>query len=133
MDFSAEIQWLNPQRTQNPGPKGWQTFPEALLPPLWIQAWINPDVLGSLQDISRTGRHHAALGRVTYNSASKDPCWILVIKPSVTSDLTEDILNYAAENPAFPHETTFDQIFDDRQWESYRALGEQIGQKVFVN
>jgi choline dehydrogenase-like flavoprotein len=133
MDFSAEIQWLNPQRTQNPGPKGWQTFPEALLPPLWIQAWINPDVLGSLQDISRTGRHHAALGRVTYNSASKDPCWILVIKPSVTSDLTEDILNYAAENPAFPHEPTFDQIFDDRQWESYRALGEQIGQKVFVN
>jgi choline dehydrogenase-like flavoprotein len=130
MDFSAEIRWLNPQREQNAPKKGWQAFPEALLPPLWIQGWINPDVLGSLHDISRTGQHHATLGRITYNSGSKDPSWILVIKPSLTSDLTQDIMNYAAENRAFPHEPTFDQIFDDRQWESYRALGEQIGLKV---
>jgi hypothetical protein len=30
---------------------------------------------------------------------------------------------YRHANPAFPHDTTFDQFFGEAQFESYRALG----------
>jgi hypothetical protein len=33
---------------------------------------------------------------------------------------------YKAANPAFPHETTADQLFSEEQFEAYRALGEHI-------
>jgi hypothetical protein len=56
--------------------------------------------------------------------------WILILKPSLSPGLTQDILNYAATNPKFPQDPTFDQVFDDIQWESYRALGQQIGNQV---
>ena len=39
--------------------------------------------------------------------------------------------NYAAENPGFPHQTTGDQWFAERQFESYRRLGEHVMDKVF--
>jgi choline dehydrogenase-like flavoprotein len=96
----------------------------------WIN-WINPDKLGALNDIRRNGEYHAALGRVTYYGKS-DVSWILLLKPSLTQDLTEDILNYAATNEKFPQDPTFDQVFDDIQWESYRALGQQIAQQVLL-
>jgi hypothetical protein len=43
---------------------------------------------------------------VTYDGAA-DVSWILLLKPSLTGGLTEDI-----------------------QWESYRALGQQIARRV---
>jgi hypothetical protein len=33
------------------------------------------------------------------------------------------VLQYAAANPAFPHQATLDQFFDESQFESYRRLG----------
>jgi hypothetical protein len=99
-------------------------------PPPWIKTWINPDSIGPLTKITRQGPYHAALARVSYDSNSSVECWILLIKPSLTPNLTQDILNYAANHTKFPQDPTFDQVFDDMQWESYRALGEQIGQTV---
>jgi len=40
--------------------------------------------------------------------------------------LPAHVLNYKAEHPEFPHQTTADQFFDDAQFEAYRALGEHI-------
>ena len=34
-----------------------------------------------------------------------------------------DVASYAAAHPAFPHQTTADQWFDESQTESYRSLG----------
>ncbi|WP_419709194.1 hypothetical protein [Pseudomonas sp. NFX224] len=54
---------------------------------------------------------------------------LILIKPSLSSTKTEpaDILNYAIENPTFPHQTTADQFFDESQFESFRQLGKFIG------
>jgi hypothetical protein len=71
---------------------------------------------------------------VTYDGGA-DKSWLLLIKPSLSvpipnDPLTQDIHGYAAQNPAFPQDSTFDQVFDDNQWESYRALGQQIALRV---
>jgi choline dehydrogenase-like flavoprotein len=97
--------------------------------PQWILDWIDPDTLGVLTKIKRQGKH-AALGRVTYDG-SDDVSWVLVLKPSLSDDLKQDILNYASNNQKFPQDPTVNQVFDDIQWESYRALGQQIGLQVF--
>ena len=98
--------------------------------PEWIRAWINPDTLGAIRNIKRQGKYHAVLGRVKYDD-SDDISWVLLLKPSLSDDLTQDILNYAATDQTFPQDPTVDQVFDDIQWESYRALGQQIGHHVF--
>jgi hypothetical protein len=128
-DFGAEIVWLDPKPAGGGArPKGWAAFSSTAVP-AWIQGWIDPDTLGALKDIRREGEHHAALARVTY-SRSKDVSWILLLKPSLSDGLTADIINYGKVNTAFPQDPTFDQVFDDVQWESYRALGQQIAEKV---
>ena len=57
---------------------------------------------------------------------------VFYIKLSLTGHETPDVLNYKAMHPAFPHESTGDQFFDEPQWESYRALGEQAIQDVLI-
>ena len=37
---------------------------------------------------------------------------------------------YHRAKPGFPHETTADQWFTESQFESYRALGQHISQKI---
>ena len=37
-----------------------------------------------------------------------------------------DVLAYWADHDDFPHQSTADQFFEESQFESYRALGEQI-------
>jgi hypothetical protein len=43
------------------------------------------------------------------------------------NQLPEDVWHYLDRHPTFPHQTTADQWFDEVQFESYRALGQQIG------
>ncbi len=56
---------------------------------------------------------------------------ILVVKPSLSGNETEDLLNYKSAMETFPQEPTVDQDFDEAQWESYRELGEHIGEAIF--
>jgi hypothetical protein len=48
---------------------------------------------------------------------------LLYIKPALRGTEPRDVLQYAAANPAFPHQPTTDQLFDESQFESYRMLG----------
>jgi hypothetical protein len=48
---------------------------------------------------------------------------LLMIKPSITGNEPVDVGQYRTRNPAFPHESTGDQFYDEAQWESYRRLG----------
>jgi hypothetical protein len=41
-----------------------------------------------------------------------------------------DVRSYAADHPAFPHESTTDQWFSESQLEAYRALGAHIIEEV---
>jgi hypothetical protein len=52
---------------------------------------------------------------------------LLYVKPCIHSAATlpVEIRSYLNESPNFPHETTADQFFTERQLEAYRALGER--------
>lgn len=118
-DFGASFEWRDPN----------QALKE--LPP-WIARWINIDALGTLPALARTGEHAAALARVTYSDNASLECWLLVLKGClIPGDMPLDLRCYSTLNVEFPHHSTFDQFFDDAQWESYRLLGEQTGLRIF--
>jgi hypothetical protein len=70
------------------------------------------------------------IGRILYSQADgldAPDGLLLYIKPTLVGDENADIHNYSKMHPEFPHQTTADQWFDEDQFESYRALGFQIG------
>ena len=70
------------------------------------------------------------LARVRYPAGAngvRDESTLLVVKPNLHDALDLDLLGYAERHPAFPHESTGDQSFDEAQWESYQRLGEDFG------
>jgi hypothetical protein len=95
-----------------------------------------------LTPVGTPARAHAALLLVRYPQPPDRPrpgswlarthTWLLYIKATLTGDEPLDVQNYAALHPDFPNETTLNQLFDEPQWESYRKLGEHIGQNLFV-
>ena len=73
---------------------------------------------------------HFVTGQVVYQDGP--PGRIVYIKSSLADDdEPTDVLEYAAREPGFPHQSTGDQFFDESQFESYRALGEHIGLAAF--
>jgi hypothetical protein len=71
-----------------------------------------------------------AIGNIFYPGSHR-PGWLLYIKPTYHGT-TEgvDVRSYAADHPAFPHESTTDQWFSESQLEAYRALGAHIIEDV---
>ncbi len=102
--------------------------------------------LGILSDVlpapGALPRTHAVLFLVRYPQGPRNPdgdpwlrrsyTWLLYIKATRTGDEPPDVRNYAAVHPDFPNETTLNQVFDEPQWESYRKLGEHIGEQLFT-
>jgi hypothetical protein len=86
------------------------------------------------QGDQRFGRWHCAIGQIHYEDVDPHemPGLIIYLKASMTGDEPADVQNYATMNPDFPHQTTADQFFDERQFESYRALGYHIAHSVFA-
>ncbi len=73
---------------------------------------------------------HAALARVSYSDRDEKSL-LVYVKAAVVGDEPVDVLGYKSLHQAFPQETTADQFFDEAQWESYRKLGEFVGERVF--
>lgn len=55
---------------------------------------------------------------------------IVLLKPRLTATAPADVRQYGAVNRDFPQQGTADQFFDEAQWESYRALGFDIGRRI---
>jgi hypothetical protein len=77
----------------------------------------------------RFSHWHCAIGTIRYDRQNPREAagTLLYIKSSLTGDEPADVLRYASLHPAFPHESTSDQFFDESQFESYRALGYHVG------
>jgi hypothetical protein len=69
-----------------------------------------------------------AVGAIRYSHADPDGLdgTLLYIKPAIVGCENADVLNYRKANPAYPHQSTADQWFDEAQFESYRSLGYHI-------
>lgn len=93
---------------------------------------IDLDVSPLRAEESGYARQHAVVGTIHYDGfGGTDKGTIILFKPSLTGDEPSDVSQYQARHPAFPHETTGDQFYDEAQWESYRRLGEHAGDSVF--
>ncbi len=82
---------------------------------------------------------HCVVGKIKYpqrtakGSSAPDSAregYILYLKASLTGDEATDVLEYRSRQPAFPHQTTGDQWFDESQFESYRKLGYHVADKA---
>ncbi|HEY6136804.1 MAG TPA: hypothetical protein VI670_03480 [Thermoanaerobaculia bacterium] len=75
----------------------------------------------------RFSRQHLAVGEIAYPPGQQgeppDRGILLLFKPTLVGDEPGDVLQYRQRNHAFPHETTGNQFYDEKQWESYRRLG----------
>ncbi|MEO8042661.1 MAG: patatin-like phospholipase family protein, partial [Acidobacteriota bacterium] len=49
--------------------------------------------------------------------------WLLYTRPTYYENEPRDIMNYAESNLKFPHQSTGDQMYDEKQFEAYRGLG----------
>lgn len=131
VDLGAEVEEVAP----DPATLERQGVPAAVAPYLGTQSDL-------LTTADQPSRKHAALFLVRYPPGPReslgDPwlnrryTWLLYLKATVTGDEPADVLNYAALHADFPNETTLDQLFDEAQWESYRRLGEHVGENLFL-
>jgi hypothetical protein len=79
-------------------------------------------------------RRHFFLARVEYPAGETPREGHLVyLKPSLTGDEPAELQGYAALNADFPHNPTLDQLYDEDRFESYRQLGEHIGEQLSRN
>ena len=76
----------------------------------------------------RRGGGYWAVGRIRYSCVDKGAAdgLLIYVKPAVYGREPQDVLHYKRSHKTFPHETTADQFFDEPQFESYRALGSYI-------
>jgi hypothetical protein len=75
-----------------------------------------------------------AIGTIDYKDADGSEegnnGYVLYIKPAYHGTEGAGIRSYATANRKFPHEPTADQWFTESQFESYRSLGVEIGNRV---
>ena len=69
----------------------------------------------------RQKHKRCAVGRILYPAG--EPGYLVYVKPMIAGDESPDVASYAAGHPAFPHESTANQWFNESQTESYRMLG----------
>lgn len=82
---------------------------------------------------SKLSDEHWTVGTIKYPQSNGKPAeqgYLLYLKSSYTGDESELIREYRHRNPAFPHQTTADQFFDEAQFEAYRALGQHIADRA---
>ncbi|WP_224639111.1 hypothetical protein [Mesorhizobium sp. CA12] len=82
-------------------------------------------------------RSHFRFCRIRYPSGAGDRDeqigYLLYLKLSLTGNEGEFIRRYKFDEPAFPHHPTANQFFTEVQFEAYRALGEHVGDKMFLS
>ena len=82
---------------------------------------------------------HFAVGTIRYSAAHARSIGlpdnerngvIIVVKPNLTLPLSVDVRQYGFDNGDFPQQSTADQWYDEKQFESYRQLGVLSGTAV---
>lgn len=101
---------------------------------------IRPRPKEKVKETEKLARSRFAIARITYPETYledvQDPKpgqppkveknyigWLLYTRPTYYENETRDILNYAESNEQFPHQSTGDQMYDEKQFEAYRGLG----------
>lgn len=63
-----------------------------------------------------------AQGTCTYPNGVRADLWLC--KLALPEEASWDVLAWAQGHPSFPHDSTVQQLYGDREFEAYRALGD---------
>lgn len=100
-----------------------------------VDLGVDITLLGSMNILARGGhedpktrRSRFAIAEITYPERNANgngylKGWLLYTRPTYYKNEPRDIMNYADSNPKFPHQSTGDQMYDEKQFEAYRGLG----------
>jgi hypothetical protein len=91
---------------------------------LGANIYIDLDPIRASADHGGRSRAHFAVGRIAYGDGQEG--WLLYVKASLTGDEGPLLDDYREAHPDFPHQSTANQFFNERQFEMYRALGHHI-------
>ena len=87
-------------------------------------------------------KHGFAIADITYAGNERPTGKLVYLKLAMIEDMSTDVFSYKGLNPDFPHQSTSDQFFDEKQFEAYRELGyyvawqmmeSKLGKKIFQN
>lgn len=98
-----------------------------------VEIEMKADEIGKIRPAGQPPRAqaHYAVGAVHYTPGnSADDGVLIYLKPALVATDGADILGYATQNTAFPHDTTANQWFDELRFENYRAIGEATGRSA---
>lgn len=97
---------------------------------------IEADLADLRKDVNGLSRSHFRLCRIRYPrgemEAVEELGYLIYLKLSLTGNEGEFIRRFKSDEPAFPHHSTANQFFSEVQFEAYRALGEHVGDKLFL-
>lgn len=91
-----------------------------------------PASAGATEYIKRYGiaRRGFAIADIEYCDGKKGV--LFYIKLTMINELPTDVYSYKGVHPTFPHESTADQFFDEKQFEAYRELGYNIANSLLA-
>lgn len=71
-------------------------------------------------------------GTIIYRDENGDETkgTLILLKTTMTKDLGLLLKGYKSTNPSFPDQSTFDQFFDEEQFDAYRELGYNIAEQM---
>ena len=93
-----------------------------------LDAKIDIDVDRLLPNDQGVSQEHFGVGQITYHDGQIGT--FIYLKLSYSGDESEYLRFYKRKTPAFPHESTSDQFFDETKFEVYRALGFHVAQNA---
>ncbi len=79
---------------------------------------------GDFQKKYNIAKHGFAIADIFYADGTKGT--LVYLKLAMIEDMSTDVFSYKGVNPAFPHQSTSDQFFNEKQFEAYRELGYYI-------
>ena len=78
-------------------------------------------------DKSTKPKERCAIATIEYpenSNGEENGCGLLIyLKPAMFGDEPVELKHYAHTAPTFPHQSTADQFYDEKQFEAYRELG----------
>ncbi len=57
--------------------------------------------------------------------------WMVYLRPAITGNESNHVIDHWKQNPGFPYESIADQIFEEEQFEGYRSLGQTAVGSLF--
>jgi len=84
----------------------------------------NLDPSGLIENSDRLAENCCVTAEITYPGGRKG--MLIYARTVVTADAPYDVQAYRIRDPAFPHNSTLDQLYTDEKFEAYRELGAHV-------